>query len=62
MGIKKQDPLNLNEWVNLTDGVEYTPVRRKLPAMLGLFSVEPLDSTTAILPITTVNDYLMRLS
>lgn len=59
MGIKKQDPLNLNEWVNLTDGVEYTPVRRKLPAMLGLFSVEPLDSTTAILPITTINDYLM---
>lgn len=59
MGIKKQDPLNLNEWVNLTDGVEYIPVRRKLPADLGLFSVEPLDSTTAILPITTKNDYLM---
>lgn len=59
MGIKKQDPLNLNEWVNLTDGVEYLPIRRTLFSDLGLFVEEPLDSNTAILPITTVSDYVM---
>jgi hypothetical protein len=52
-----EDPLNYNEWVNLTDGVEYIPVRRNLAGNLGLFSAEYLETNTAILPITTVNDY-----
>ncbi len=53
------DPLNSNEWINLTAGVEYIPVRRNLAGNLGLFSPEYLETNTAILPVTTVNDYKM---
>lgn len=57
MGTKVVDPLNINEWINLTNGVEYIPVRRNLAGNLGLYSSELLDTNTAILPITNVNDY-----
>ena len=57
MAIKIVDPLNIAEWVNVTEGVQYIPVRRNLAGDLGLFSSEYLDTNTAILPVTTVNDY-----
>lgn len=57
MGIKVVDPLNITEWINLTKGVEYIPVRRNLAGNLGLFQSEFLDTNTAILPVTDVNDY-----
>lgn len=53
------DPLNANEWINLSEGVEYLPVRRQLAANLGLFQPEYLEGNTAIVPITSVNDYSM---
>lgn len=57
MGIKVVDPLNIAEWINVTEGVKYIPIRRNIAGDLGLFSSEYLDDNTAILPVTTVNDY-----
>lgn len=53
------DPLNANEWIDLSDGIELLPVRRNLVQRLGLFEFEYLESNTAIIPVTTVNDYAM---
>lgn len=53
------DPLNGNEWVDLSEGIEYLPVRRNLVQRLGLFQPEFLESNTAIIPVTSVNDYKM---
>jgi hypothetical protein len=57
MANKIVDPLNINEWINLTKGVEYIPVRRNLAGNLGLFQSELLDTNTAIMPVTTSDDY-----
>lgn len=53
------NPLNANEWIDLSEGVEYLPVRRSLVQRLGLFQPEFLESKTVIIPVTTVNDYEM---
>lgn len=56
---RKQDPNNLNEWVNVSDGIELIPRRSKLIQALGLFSPEYLETKRTYLPIVTVDDYKM---
>ena len=52
-------PQNINEWTNLSEGIDLLPVRRSLAANLGLFQPEYMEGKTFLLPVTSVNDYKM---
>lgn len=56
---RMQDPSNYNEWVNVSEGLEFIPARRSLIQALGLFSPEYLETKRTFIPLVSIDDYTM---
>lgn len=56
---RMQDPSNYNEWVNVSEGLEFIPARRSLIQALGLFSPEYLETKRTVIPLVSIDDYTM---
>lgn len=52
-----QNPVNFNEWVNISEGIELLPAKRRLMNALGLFESKVHMSKDVFIPITEMADY-----